>query len=321
MKNNCLNLWRVIACAGVLILLVQAGQATPAFSQGAQKTFTTPDEAVRVLLEAFRTNNDQRLIDLFGSENKDLVISKDRAQDAYGRKKICLMASEKLIKEKSGKDRLTIVMGKNEWIFPFPLVKEGTAWRFDSAKGREEVINRRVGKDELNAIAVCRYYVKAQREYAGKDRNNDDVMEYAMNIRSSKGKKDGLYWPPDRSQGFDVSPFELLFEKSQKYALARKRNEPFYGYYFKILTKQGEMAPGGTYDYVINGHMIAGFALIAYPADYGTSGVTTFMVNQRGKVYQKDLGPDTVKTAAEINGYNPDKTWKLVQENGDLATD
>jgi len=321
MKHRYTFLCIAFACAGILMLLVQAGAVSPAFSQGQQKTFATPDEAIRSLLDAFRTNSEQKLVAILGAENNDLVATKDKAQDAIIRKKIYQMSCEKLIKEKYGKDGISIAIGRNEWVFPFPLVKEGKAWRFDSKKGREELINRRIGKDELNAVAVCRYYVKAQKEYAGRDRNNDDIMEYAVKFRSSKGKMDGLYWPADQSHKGDVSPFEALFEKSRKYALARKQNEPFYGYCFRILTKQGEMAPGGMYDYIINGHMVAGFALIAYPAEYGTSGVMTFIVNQRGKVYEKDLGADTAKVADEIKGYNPDKTWKLVQENGSLATD
>lgn len=321
MKHNYAVVCIAIACAGMLLLSVQAGTVSPAYSQGQQKTFATAGEAIRALVDAFRTSSDQKLTEILGAENGDLVSTKDKAQDALTRKKIYAMACEKLVQEKYGKDGISIALGKQEWIFPFPLVKEGKVWRFDGTKGREELINRRVGKDELNAIAVCHYYVKAQREYAARDRNNDDIMEYALKFRSSKGKMDGLYWPSDPSHKGGVSPFEALFEKSRKYALARKQNEPFYGYYFRILTKQGEMAPGGTYDYIINGHMVAGFALIAYPADYGVSGVMTFMVNQRGKVYEKDLGADTVKTAAEINGYNPDKTWKLVQENGSLAAD
>ncbi|MGV8125422.1 MAG: DUF2950 domain-containing protein [Candidatus Xenobiia bacterium LiM19] len=317
MKKNSLDPYRVIACAAVILLLVQAAVA-PAFAQGKQKTFATPDEAIRVLLDAFKTHNVPKLIEIVGADNKDLVVTHDTAQDAYGRKKICQMASERLVKEKKG-NSIVFVMGKNEWLFPFPLVKEGAGWRFDGKAGREEVINRRVGKDELNAIACCRYYIKAQREYAGKDRNNDDVMEYAQKIASTKGKKDGLFWPSAGSN--DVSPFESLFEKSRKYALARRQGEPFYGYYFKPLTKQGENAPGGAHDYIINGHQVAGCGLIAYPSSYGVSGVATFIINQRGKVYEKDLGADTVKIASEMTEYNPDKTWKMVKENGSLATD
>lgn len=320
MKKNSLDRYRVIACAAVIVMLMHAS-ITPTFAQGKQKTFATPDEAVRALMDAFKTHNVPKLIEIIGADNKDLVITHDTAQDAYGRTRICQMASEKLVKEKTGNNKITLALGKNEWLFPFPLVKDGAVWRFDSKAGREEVVNRRVGRDELNAIAVCRYYIKAQREYAGKDRNNDDVMEYAQKFGSSPGKKDGLFWSSAASKGKDPSPFELLFEKSRKYALARRPGEPFYGYYFKILTKQGGNAPGGAYDYIINGHMVAGCGLIAYPSSYGVSGVATFIVNQRGKVYEKDLGADTVKIASEMTEYNPDKTWKLVKENGSLATD
>lgn len=319
MKKNHLNILIVTALAGVMYLF--AFSKAPALADGQQKTFTTPDEAIRVMLEAFRTSDEQKLMEILGPENKDLITTSDRAQDAYARKKLYALACEKLIREKSGDNKLIILAGNTEWPFPFPLVKEGTRWRFDSAAGREEIINRRVGKNELNAVAVCRLYVKAQREYISRDRNGDDIMEYALKFGSTPGKHDGLYWPYDPALKEAPSPLEDLIRKSSKYTKERKKDEPFYGYYYRILTRQGEVAPGGAYDYIINGHLMAGYAMIAYPANYGTSGVMTFLVNQRGKVYQKDLGADTLKIAQEITSYNPDKGWMVVQENGTLATD
>lgn len=319
MKKNYQYLIMAAAFAVAVTLSVMAG--TPAIGGEQQKIFATPDQAIRMLLDACRTNDHEKLVELFGAGNKDIIVTRDTAQDAYGRKKFYQLASERLIRENKGKNTIILVAGKMEFPFPFPLVKEAAGWHFDSAAGREEIINRRVGRDELNAIAICRAYVKAQREYASKDRNNDDVMEYATKFPSSPGKHDGLYWTPDPSRKGDVSPLGPLFTGSKRYLSARKQGAPYYGYYYRILTKQGANAPSGAHDYFINGHMVAGFAMIAYPADYGTSGVTTFIVNQRGKVYQKDLGTDTLKIAEEMIEYNPDKTWKLVQENGMLATD
>jgi hypothetical protein len=319
MKKNCVYI--KTALTGILFLFILTGVFSPVFAAGQQKVFATPGQAVSMLLEAFRTNNTQTLLELLGAENKDIIVSSDRAQDAYGRKKFYQLASERLFREKEGKDKIILLVGKQEWPFPFPLVKKGAGWSFDGVAGREEVINRRVGRNELNAIATCRLYAKAQREYYSRDRNGDDVMEYAQKFGSSPGKKDGLFWPRDPSQKEEASPFEPLLDKSRQYAMDRKQGEPFYGYYYRILTRQGEQAPGGAYDYMVNGHLVAGYALIAYPADYGTSGVMTFIVNQRGKVYQKDLGPETKKLVEEITRYNPDKTWRLVQDNGMLATD
>lgn len=318
MRKNYLYLVIFAVLGGILF---QYELLNPAYAVSKQTVFATPEEAIRVLVEACRTNNEQKMIEIFGTENKDLIITRDRAQDAYGRKKLYSIAKEKIVKQYKGNDRIIIVVGKIEWPFPFPLVKDASGWHFDSEKGREEIINRRVGKNELNAIACCLLYVRAQREYASKDRCNDGIIQYAQKFKSSKGKRDGLYWPSNPSKKADLSPLGPAIAESHQYVSNRKIGDPYYGYYFRILTKQGENAPGGAYDYIINGHMVAGYALIAYPADYGTSGVITFIVNQSGKVYEKDLGKDTEKIAEEITEYNPDKTWKPVKDKGMLATD
>jgi len=319
MKKICMVLFLAAAIAALTIMpAVAAG--TPAPAQGGQKTFTTPDEAIRVLIEACRTNNEQKLIELIGAENKDLIKTNDRAHDTYTRKKLHGLSLEKLTRVNKGTDRIILEFGKLQFPFPFPLVKGKSGWYYDGVAGREEIINRRVGRDELNAIAACRLYVKAQKKYAALDRDRDDVIEYAQKFASSPGKRDGLFWPADPSKKEELSPLGPVLAESKKYASLRKQGEPFHGYYFRILTKQGDKAPGGAYDYVINGNMVAGFALIAYPSDYGISGIMTFIVGPRGKVYQKDLGRDTLKVAEEMNDYNPDKSWSLVQENGTLAT-
>jgi hypothetical protein len=193
---------------------------------------------------------------------------------------------------------------------PIPLVKSGAGWRFDLAAGAEEIINRRIGRNELSAIEVLRFYVDAQRQYAAKPRDGTKVRQFAQNLGSSPGKQDGLYWDADPVKGEELSPLGPLI----KNAASRKSGTPYNGYYYKILKGQGAAAPAGRYSYVINGRMLAGYALIAYPADYGISGVKTFIVNHYGDVYEKDLGANTAQRAAAINEYNPDSTWKAVAD-------
>lgn len=213
---------------------------------------------------------------------------------------------------------MTLTVGRSNWPFPVPIVRRDGTWFFDTQAGREEILNRRIGENELNTIEVCRACVLAQREYFARDWDNDDVFEYARRFRSTPGKKDGLYWPVAGDE--EPSPLGPLVAQAHAEGYGKKEGEksekrsPYHGYYFKILTKQGMNAPGGKYDYVINGHMIGGFAIVAWPAEYGSSGIMTFIVNQRGKVYQKDLGPNTAEIGKEMTEYNPDGEWTLVRE-------
>jgi hypothetical protein len=210
-------------------------------------------------------------------------------------------------------------VGTNDWPFPLPLVKGTNGWYFDSAAGREEVLNRRIGRDELEALGAVRAYVEAQREYASRDRDDSQVLKYAQKFISSSGKTDGLYWPEDLN-GVE-SPLGPLVAEAQDEGYFKNQNsnnitnnmaepQPFHGYFFKVLTKQGKNPPGGKYDYVINGNMIGGFALVAWPSEYGESGIMTFVVNQRGIVYEKDLGAKTAEITRDMKEYNPDSTWQ-----------
>ena len=206
-------------------------------------------------------------------------------------------------------------VGTNFWPFPVPIVKKDGRWFFDTAAGKDEILNRRIGKNELEVLQVMRAYVDAQREYASRDRNGDEVLEYAQRIASTPGTKDGLYWPPDLDG--EISPLGPLVADAQEegYNAPTKGTVttrlPFHGYFFKILTQQGKHAPGGKYSYIINGHMIGGFAMVAWPAEYGDSGIMTFIVNQQGRVYQKDLGPKTDKQAPAMKAYDPDPSWTI----------
>jgi hypothetical protein len=208
-------------------------------------------------------------------------------------------------------------VGSDEWPFPIPIVKAGNGWRFDTGAGKQEILARRVGGNELKAIQVCLAYVDAQKEYAMKKaRQGEGLLEYAQKFVSTPGKQDGLYW--EAGEGQEQSPIGPLFSAARDQGYSGKplgeEPEPYHGYFYRILTAQGKNAPGGAQDYVVGGKMIGGFALIAYPAHYGASGVMTFIVNHDGVVYQKKLGKDTKKAAQAMKAFNPDKTWTRVPE-------
>ncbi len=212
--------------------------------------------------------------------------------------------------EKEGDDKAVLVIGKEDYPTPIPILRQGDRWRFDTKAGEEEILDRRIGRNELSTIAVCRAFVEAQRDYASKDRTDPGIREYAQKFRSSPGRHDGLYWQatPDEEE----SPLGPLVASAQAEGYGKHpagKPQPYHGYYYKILTRQGKDAPGGAYSYVANGHMIGGFALVAFPAEYGNSGVKTFIVNQDGKIYEKDLGPDTARAASRMTVFNPDATW------------
>jgi hypothetical protein len=210
--------------------------------------------------------------------------------------------------EKGNPNRAILVVGENDWPFPVPLIHQNGRWHFDAERGRLEVLARRIGRNELAAIDVCRGYVEAQMEYASRDRNAAGVLQYAQKLVSAPGQQDGLYWA-----GESGSPVPKAFADAAAAMFAEgKKPEPYHGYYFHILKAQGPDAVGGAMDYVVNGQMIGGFAMAAYPAEYGVSGIKTFMVNHLGVVYEKDMGPTTGVLARQLTRFNPDKSWKAV---------
>jgi hypothetical protein len=240
-------------------------------------------------------------------------------QDAAEFEELAKHLVEKTSLVKDGDSKVILHIGNENWPFPIPIVKKDNQWFFDTKAGKEEILNRRIGENELTAILVSRAYVKAQREYAIKDWDGDGILAYAQKLRSDHGKRNGLFWR--NAPGEEVSPLgELVARawhegyKKGKTAFREETPAPFHGYYFKILTRQGKNAPGGKYNYIINGNMVGGFALAAFPSNWGKSGVMTFIVNQQGKVYQKNLGPDTAKIVREMRSYNPDTTWTHVKE-------
>ncbi|HEY7088843.1 MAG TPA: DUF2950 domain-containing protein [Tepidisphaeraceae bacterium] len=277
-----------------------------------QKHFATPQEAVDGLTAALANNDMTALLSIVGSEYERLISSGDANLDAERRKEFADDMKERTELQKDGEDRLNMLIGNDKWPAPIPLVKDDQGWRFATEEGADEMINRRIGKNELAVIDVCHAYVAAQAEYARKDRDGDDVLEYAQKVRSTPGTKDGLYWPTE--EGEPLSPLGLLNTAAQIAFPDRKEGDPFMGYYFRILNAQGDQVPGGRYNYIINGNMIAGFALVAWPAKYGSTGIMTFVINHQDKLYQKDLGQDTDQIASKMTEYNPDSTWKEVVE-------
>lgn len=280
-----------------------------------QKHFKSPEEAVRALAEAVKGNDTKELSAIFGPSGKEFISSGDQVADKTGRERFAKAYEEmnKLVKENDAK--AVLYLGNGEWPFPVPVVKKGDRWLFDTTAGKEEILNRRIGRNELNAIQVCLAYVDAQREYVLKDRDGDTLLEYAQRFISRKGEKNGLYW--DTKEGEPPSPLGPVIAKAAKEGYSGERpvgrRTPYHGYYYRILKSQGKHAPGGEYDYLVKGKMIGGFALVAYPAEYGNSGIMTFIVNQDGVVYEKNLGKDTGKISAEIKKFDPDDTWKKTE--------
>ncbi|HSU52851.1 MAG TPA: DUF2950 domain-containing protein [Candidatus Dormibacteraeota bacterium] len=301
---------------GHITLLLASVLICPGAAQSATtgKTFTTPEEAVAALRVATSGGDTNALREIFGPASDDLL-NPDRVQAANDLAKFnaALVATNHLVRISA--TNIELEVGADLWPFPVPLVKNSSGWYFDTDAGEDELLSRRIGKNELSTLETVRAFVDAQREYASRDRDGDGVLEYAQKLSSSPGKKDGLFWPEDLDG--ELSPLGPMVADAQAegYGLGKKNrsSEPsaFHGYYFKILERQGKHAPGGKYNYVINGNMIGGFALVAWPASYGDSGIMTFIVNQQGRVYQKDLGEATSKIVRKMDTYDPDPSWKI----------
>ncbi len=295
---------------GVIGVTLCAATLLPAQPQ-AQQTFATPKEAAEALVAAAEHNDTAALLKVLGPGSKDIVESGDPAEDKNGRAQFAERAHIRLKvdTEPGNADRAIVVVGENDWPFPVPLYRRDGRWQFDAARGRTEVLARRIGRNEMAAIEVARGYVEAQMDYSSHDRNGDGMLQYAQKIVSSPGKKDGLWWPGESEA---LVPKAFADAAAALYAEGKKP-QPYHGYFFHILKAQGPDAPGGALDYVVKGQMIGGFALIAYPAEYGVSGVKTFLVNHRGLVYEKDLGAATASLARTMVRFNPDKTWHVVE--------
>lgn len=271
---------------------------SPVALSAAQRTFATPEEAIQATVDAAEHNDTAALLQIFGPDGKDIVQSGDPLEDKGLRAEFARSAHEKLGLERDPlmPDRVTFTVGSDEWPFPVPVVRRDGKWQLDSISGRLEILARRIGRNELTAMEVCRGYAEAQLEFAASPHDGDRLLKYAQRVVSSDGQKDGL---DDL-----VSPaFAAASEGS-------KRLEAYHGYYFRLLKSQGPDAPGGAFGYVVNGKMIGGFALVAWPAEYGVSGILTFMINHDGVVFEKDLGATTATQARQMTRFNPDKTWR-----------
>jgi hypothetical protein len=279
-----------------------------------QSTFATPREAARALVTAAEADNVPALTRIFGREADEILNSGDAVEDRNSRARFVTRAKQSM-KEKidpKNPNRARLLIGVDNFPFPIPLLKSAGRWRFDTPAGKHEILARRIGSNELDAIAASKAYVDAQYDYASEDRNQNGIPEYARKLISSEGKRDGLFWP-----GSDTPPtqFAAMAQRadSEGYRKEGDTPTPYRGYYYRILLAQGPKARGGTLEYVHHGSMIGGFGLVAWPAAYGVSGIKTFVVNQDGIIYEKDLGPYTSSAAKEITAFNPDKTWQRVR--------
>lgn len=296
---------RILLCAALL------GWSPPVF---AQEQFKTPEEAVDALIGAAKSADQKAILGVLGPDGQAIVSSGDPVADSNVRTNFIAAYDAKHAIELEGDGTRTLIVGNDDWPFPIPLVNKAGEWQFDTKAGLDEILRRRVGRNELSAIQVSLAYVQAQNEYASLDPAGLGRGAYAQRIVSRQGKKDGLYWPT--AEGEAPSPLgDLAAQAAAEGYKAGKAPIPYHGYYYRILTRQGASARGGAYDYLVKGAMIGGFALLAFPAEYGNSGIMTFMVNHDGTVFEKDLGPKTAKLARKIEAFAPDQTWTKVDSS------
>lgn len=271
--------------------------------------FPTPEAAVQALVDAARRNDDQGLVRICGSSGEDLVRSGDDVQDAQRRAGFLAEYDAGHTVVLKFEDEAELIIGKEHWPFPVPIVKVGKKWYFDAEAGREEILNRRIGANELRTMEVMKAFVHAQREYCAVDRDDDEVPEYAQRVMSTEGRHDGLFWAVE--EGEELSPMGPLVAEAEAegYDVQRLKQTPYHGYFYKVLKAQGPDAAGGAFSYIVGENMVAGYAMACWPAEYGNSGIMTFLVNANGIIYQKDLGEKTAEVASAMSQYNPDATW------------
>lgn len=303
---------RFLSRCAIVLIAAMMFSGTALAAQTKQMTFPTPAAAVDALIKALGNGSGKEISSVLGPGSRKLISSGDAVEESKDREKFILLYGEKNLLRMPSKAKFILYIGKNDWPFPIPIVKTGNLWHFDAKQGQGELLSRRIGKNELGAIQTSLAIADAEREYATVDRNGNGRLEYTQKMVSTNGKTDGLYW--EVKSGEKPSPLGPLAAKAQGEGYTKTdKASPYNGYFYRILTAQGASARGGAYSYLVNGHMIGGFALVAYPASYGNSGVMTFIVNFEGIVYQKDLGPDTAVIAGKMKTFNPDKTWKKAE--------
>jgi hypothetical protein len=315
-----------VALAGSVAWAQKEKQSTPAPAQKVkrqkpallqeikQRTFATPEEALKALMNAADAGDKGELLVIFGIEGKEIISSGDEVADKGSRERVVLAYKDMNRLEPKGDGKMIAVLGKEEWPFPIPIVQKDGRWMFDTKAGKEEVLNRRIGRNELNVIEVCKAFVDAQREYFSKDRDNDGLLEYAQKFVSDEKQTDGLFWLA--KEGEEESPMGPLIALAAQEGYKKQPkgvSSPYHGYFYRILKTQGPHAKGGAKNYMVKNDMTKGFALVAYPDEYGNSGVMTFIVNQDGDIYQKDFGKGTAAAGSQMSKFDPDKTWKKVE--------
>jgi len=307
-----------IALAIAVAPLFITGVISPLFAEEKiqpQTVFKSPEEAMQSLIKSIKANDMQKALLILGAEGKDVIYSGDEVADKNKRAKFVKSYDEKVNFVKDN-NIVSVIIGKDDYPMAIPIIKKDEGWVFDTKSGVQELLKRRIGRNELKAINSCRSYVQAQREYASADRTQEGIIQYAQKFCSTFGRRDGLYW--EEEEGQLPSPLGPLFVAASQegYTLGEVcmiSPRPYQGYHYRILTSQGPNAPGGEYDYLINGHMVGGFALIAWPAEYGVSGIMTFIVNQNGIVYEKDFGSRSAEIAKAMKKYDPDPSWSIAQ--------
>ena len=301
-----------VRLAGLLLMVVLLiARAAPAAEPAAQKSFARARDAVAALVAANRTNDTAALEQILGPEGSSLISSGDQAQDKRDRAQFVALYEKHHRLTRTAPDTLTLLIGSNEWALPIPLVKQEGQWRFDTAAGTKELLYRRIGANELAAIQVARALYRAQLEYAASAHDGNEKGLYAQRFRSTPDKHDGLYWPVTGDE--PASPAGPLVAEAEASGRERGKHQPFHGYYFRILKAQGPHARSGARDYVIDGKMSGGFAILAYPAEYGVSGVMSFLVSRRGTVFESDLGAATSETAPALTAFDPDDSWRALK--------
>jgi hypothetical protein len=311
--NQLMNRRIIIASRILGGLLMALALPTLVYATDA-KVFDTPDAAAQGMVAALEKGTDEAIVELLGDTHNDELFTDDKAAERENRKKALAAAKEEMSLREDDANTRTVLIGKQEWPVPFPIVKGDKGWSFDLEAGLYELLARRIGQNELAAIASLRAVVDAEEDYKAIDRDGDEVLEYAPKFVSSPGKMDGLYWEVPEGSNQPASPLLPFITQQGGYLQGREAGDPVRGYNFRILTRQGEGAPGGRYDYVINGNMIGGYGVIATPDNYGVTGIMTFIVNQQGRVYERDLGDDTDVKAAAIQEYNLDDNWHPSKE-------
>ena len=310
-------IWRRRAAILTFTILIATSSAGPVLAGAKAKTFKTPEAAVDALIDAMRQNELAAMVAIFGEGSDQLLETGDAVQDANRREEFLALYDEKHELQPVAGDRVELVIGEGAWPYPIPLVKVGKKWSFDTASGIEEIINRRVGENELKAIQSCLTAVDAQREYASRDHDGDGILEYAQKFRSTIGRRDGLFWPT--REGEPDSPLGEMEAAAAAEGYLGVTGDAFHGYHYRLLTSQGPNAPGGAYDYLVRDNLIGGFAVLAFPAEYDESGVMTFLVSHHGVVYQRDLGPETAVEAEKITTFDPSEAWEVVPETDLVA--